>query len=373
MRILILLVLFSKLAFADVVKPALIEIVANTDGAVNIEIRASIEALLTGINTKYKNTQDSPYAAEYDLLRNMPSEQLLVEFNKFKDYMLDEVKLTVDGKKIKLFLDKAEIPEVGYPKVPRISLIKLKAKIARDSKQLVWFYPLKFGDNAVRVKQVNREQEQYHWSDWQWLRNNKSSLPFSLSELFKPIPLGQQLMTYLSLGVMHIVPKGLDHILFILGIFLFTHKMRPLISQVTMFTIAHTITLGLAINGTISLPAQIVEPLIALSIAYVGLENIWVKSLHWWRLLLVFAFGLLHGLGFASVLADFGMPEANFVSALLSFNLGVEIAQIAIILVAYLTVKYWRHTHYWQKTRIALSMMIAVVGIYWTLERALII
>jgi hypothetical protein len=138
-----------------------------------------------------------------------------------------------------------------------------------------------------------------------------------------------------------------------------------------MFTIAHTITLGLSINGVIDLPANIVEPLIALSIAYIGIENIFAKSLHKSRLALVFAFGLLHGMGFAGVLADFGMPDDAFATALISFNIGVELGQIAVIAVAYLLVGIWMSHKPWYHQRVIVpaSAFISIVGLYWTYDR----
>ena len=108
-----------------------------------------------------------------------------------------------------------------------------------------------------------------------------------------------------------------------------------------MFTIAHSLTLAMAMTGLIELPARVVEPLIALSIAYVGIENVWHRQLHRSRLVLVFGFGLLHGLGFASMLSDFGMPDRAFATALISFNVGVEGGQLAVIGLAYLTLGLW--------------------------------
>jgi hydrogenase/urease accessory protein HupE len=148
------------------------------------------------------------------------------------------------------------------------------------------------------VRQVDEASEKWHWSDWQWLRNDEHSTPFSLTEVFTRQPATQVIATYLVLGFEHILPKGLDHILFILGIFLLSTHLRPLLWQVTMFTVAHTITLGLSMRGVISLPANIVEPLIALSIAWIGIENMFAHSLHRSRLVIVFLFGLLHGMGF---------------------------------------------------------------------------
>ena len=356
---------------ADVVKPALVEISAYTNGAVKVEVRASIEALLTGINARYKNTQDAPMAAEYDELRVMQPEDLHKQFLAFEHQMLEQVFLKADGTEVQLTIESVSIPEPGYTKVPRISVIMLSGEIDRSTKNLQWYYPARFGDNAVRVRQVDEVNEKWHWSGWQWLRKDQSSQLFSLENIFTRRPVTEVIISYIVVGFEHIVPRGSDHILFILGIFLLSVKMKPLLWQVTMFTIAHTITLGLSMNGVISLPPNIVEPLIALSIAYVGIENIFSKRLHKSRLLLVFCFGLLHGLGFAGVLADFGMPADDFVTALISFNVGVELGQLAVISAAFLVVGLWFSTKPWYRKAVIIpgSAAISVIGLFWTFER----
>jgi len=359
-------------AFSDVVKPALIEINVNQQGQIDVEIRASIEALLTGINGKYKNTKDAPNADEYDVLRKMQDNELLVKFEQFKTKFLDSVRLMdVDGDKVVLTISKVKIPEPGYTKVPRISIINLKGSVDVSTQSLTWYYPMTFGDNAVRLRQVDEIKQEYHWSEWQWLRDDKPSEALSLTEVVARTPLYKTIENYIIYGFEHILPKGLDHILFILGLFLFSTAFKPLLLQITMFTVAHTITLGLAMNGIIQLPANIVEPLIALSIAYVGIENIFSKKLHSSRLILVFAFGLLHGLGFASVLADFGMPDDAFAIALISFNIGVELGQLAIILGAFLLVGYWFGKQSWYKKVVIVptSLLITAVALYWFIER----
>ncbi len=356
---------------ADVVKPALVEISVNTNGTFQVELRASIEALLTGINARYKNTQDAPNAQAYDDLRVMLPEQLQQEFDAFKNELKKQVIVSFDDLPTDFNVSSVNIPEPGYPKVPRISTILLEGKAPRSAKSVTWYYPERFGDNAVRVRQVDAKNEKWHWSQWQWLRNDQTSKPFSLTELFTEQPLTSIIATYIVAGFEHILPKGMDHILFILGIFLLSVKMRPLLWQVTMFTIAHTITLGLSMNGIINLPANIVEPLIALSIAYIGVENIITPALHRSRLVIVFLFGLLHGMGFASVLADFGMPENAFVTALISFNVGVELGQLSIILLAFATVGFWFRNKPWYRKYIVIpgSLIIAVIGLYWTYDR----
>ena len=357
-------------AYSDVVKPALVEISTFTDSSVKIEIRASLEALLTGINGRYTNTKQAPNSADYDELRELEAEDLRKRFEPFKQTLLDKIAVNMDGKKIDLQITKIDIPEPGYTKVPRNSVIYLQGQGDRNSQTLTWYYPAAFGDNAVRVRQVDEVNQRYHWSEHQWIKADKVSEPFSLTEIFTARPISEVIFEYIDSGFRHILPMGLDHILFILGIFLLSQKMKPLLWQVTMFTVAHSITLGLSMTGHINLPANIVEPLIALSIAYIGIENIWHKTLHNSRLFIVFAFGLLHGMGFASVLQEFGMPADAFMTALISFNVGVELGQLAIISLGFLIVGWFRNKDWYrQAVIIPGSAMIAVTGLYWTWDR----
>ena len=370
--VLLLLMCLTSISYADLVKPALIEININKQGEVSVEIRASIEALLTGINGRYKNTKDAPNAAEYDRLRQMSSEQLMPEFKQFEATFLSKIYLIDDQQqKIPLTINTVKIPERGYTKVPRISIINLQGKVDLAAQSVRWYYPLSFGDHAVRLRQVDLKKQKFHWSEWQWLRNDKPSEPMSLSEIVARKPLTQTITNYIELGYKHILPKGMDHILFIFGLFLFSSSLRPLLWQITMFTIAHTITLGLAMNGIFDLPERIVQPLIALSIVYVGVENVFNKGLKNSRLLLVFGFGLLHGLGFASMLADFGMPENAFATALISFNVGVELGQLSILLGAFLLIGLWFGKREWYKTLVInpASSVIALIAFYWFIDR----
>ena len=178
-------------------------------------------------------------------------------------------------------------------------------------------------------------------------------------------------LAYLLLGFEHIIPKGTDHILFVLCIYLLSPKLSTVIWQATAFTIAHSITLGLVLYGVITPPADVIEPVIALSIVLVALENMFATKLHPWRVFIIFIFGLVHGMGFASVLIGLGLPKQEFLTALLTFNLGVEFGQMTVILLAFLVFGKWFANQPWYRQRIVipLSAIIAFIAIYWTVER----
>ncbi|MDP9192502.1 MAG: HupE/UreJ family protein [Acidobacteriota bacterium] len=205
----------------------------------------------------------------------------------------------------------------------------------------------------------------------QWIEGGKTSEPFLIDRAVVPRTRIEVVRQYLILGFTHILPKGLDHVLFVLGIFLLAVRLKPVLWQVTAFTLAHTITLALTIYGFVSLPASIVEPLIALSIVYVAIENVFTEKLHAWRPLIVFCFGLLHGMGFAGVLSEIGLPRSEFVPALLAFNAGVELGQLSVIFIAFLLVSLPFREKPWYRRRIVVpgSLAIAAVGLYWFVQR----
>jgi hydrogenase/urease accessory protein HupE len=210
-----------------------------------------------------------------------------------------------------------------------------------------------------------------------WVLSGDQSHYFSIKEsnsafadLSKNAMYSLNIAEYIYQGFVHILPQGLDHILFVLALFLLATKTSTLLWQVSAFTLAHTITLALGIFGIITLPSNIVEPLIALSIAYVAIENIYQQKMTKSRLPVIFAFGLLHGLGFASVLLEVGIPESEYISSLLSFNLGVELGQITVIALA-LLVTHWisKKAGYRTYFVIPASAIISAIALYWFFER----
>jgi hydrogenase/urease accessory protein HupE len=366
-----LILLFPGWLAADVVKPALAELTLYQGGEYVFEIRTSLEALLAGINARYKNTRDAPTAAEYDQYRAMPPDELDEAFKGFRQTFLAEIDLRFDHDKARLEFREIEIPETGYKKVPRISIITLTGTVPPGTRSFSWRYPEKFGDTAFRYRHYNKDE--YTWSEWLWLRNGESTGEMDIEADYVQRPFLDVVASYLKIGYLHIVPKGVDHILFILGIFLLSTRLRPLLWQVTAFTIAHTITLGLSMYGLIELSPRIIEPLIALSIAYVGLENLFLAKLHSARVVVVFLFGLLHGMGFAAFLGDFGMPRSDFVTALISFNVGVELGQLTLLLGAFvlLALPLQRTLNYRLLVVIPGSLLISVLGLVWTADRVL--
>ncbi len=175
---------------------------------------------------------------------------------------------------------------------------------------------------------------------------------------------------YIHLGFRHILPEGTDHILFVLGLYLFSTRLRPLLVQVTAFTVAHSITLGLSLYGVVRLPPTVVEPLIALSIVFVAVENIRTTDLHASRALVVFGFGLMHGLGFATALIDLGLPRRDFLTALVGFNAGVELGQLTVVAIAAVSIGWLGRWRYYRPAVVwPLSGGIAVVAAIWTVQR----
>jgi hypothetical protein len=176
---------------------------------------------------------------------------------------------------------------------------------------------------------------------------------------------------YTSLGIKHIVPKGFDHILFIIGICLLGSDIKTILLQATAFTVAHSITLALSMKNIIVLPGQVVEPVISLSIMFIAVENLVTDKLKAWRMMIIFAFGLIHGMGFASALNEIGLPPGKFYLSVFSFNLGVEIGQIVVVLCAFsFIIKPFREKLWYRRAILTpASCMIAITAVYWTFLR----
>ena len=184
-------------------------------------------------------------------------------------------------------------------------------------------------------------------------------------------PPGLVIGYYMKLGFHHIIPAGMDHILFVSALCLLSTRIKTILWQATAFTLAHSVTLALSMKNIIVVPAAITEPIIALSIVFVAVENILFSRLKPWRVMIVFTFGLIHGMGFASALNEIGLPPNKFYTSILAFNGGVELGQMLIIVMIFSSIVAWWGKKNWYRLRIVylLSLLIAGIAGYWTVQR----
>ena len=354
---------FSALQ-AHEMKPGVVQLTIQENNEFILTLKVNVEALMADINAKHTDTDNSPRSAIYNKLRKSSAGIIRQKFNKFSADYQNTLNLKADNKKLSLNFDNIQVSPIGDFRLSRNSIITFSGKLPQDTKHITWQYPEKYGDNVFKLNQNGQAIASL------WLTNGEQTDVIILQERHTT----NSLLNYVSLGFLHILPRGLDHILFILGLFLFSTQLKPLFYQISAFTLAHTITLGLSIYGIIALPSLWVEPLIALSIVYIALENTLIRDISNWRLLVVFCFGLLHGLGFASVLGDIGLEKSQFLSSLLSFNIGVELGQLVVILLAYVLIGYWFKDKSWYRSRLVVpaSIIIASIGLYWFYERIII-
>jgi hydrogenase/urease accessory protein HupE len=279
-------------------------------------------------------------------------------------------------RRVKIAFDASDVrPAIAYSVTTGIdgasaavATIRLTGPIPPDAHTFTWTYAWTFASYAMTVGGAAPENRATAW-----LEGGQSSEPFALASPGRLVDRLGSARRYLTLGFTHIVPHGLDHMLFVLGIYLLSGRARSVLWQVSAFTVAHSMTLALSMYGVVAVSPGIVEPMIALSIAYVAIENIFLSELKSWRVLLVFAFGLLHGMGFAGALKDLGLPRSELVTALLMFNVGVEAGQLAVIGAAFTLVGWHCANRDWYRSRIVVpvSALIAITAVYWTIERLL--
>ena len=356
----------ASVSQAHEVVPAVADM--QLDGSeLSFRIEMNAETVVAGINlTGLSDTNDAPEAATYDALRALPPEALVERFAAYWPTMATKIRITVDGQNLAPSNMVITVPPVGDTEINRMSELRFSVTVPEDAKEVVFGWDAAYGTLVLRQQGVDKPYDGY-------LEAGNSSDPIALGGGGQ-VSQVQTFIDYIPVGFDHIVPKGLDHILFVLGLFFLSSRLRPLLWQVSAFTAAHTVTLALGALGYVTIPGAIVEPIIAASIVFVAVENIFTTGLSRWRPYVVFAFGLLHGLGFASVLGEFGLPEGAFIPALIGFNVGVELGQLAVIAAAFLTVGLWFGGKDWYKPYIAnvASAVIGAVGLYWVIERTLL-
>jgi len=360
-----LLPLSTPRVAAHEMRPTIVDVVMGDSDALRLDLSANAEALLAGIGPEHDDTDDAPEAVRYDALRAQDPAALEAEMRAFARRLIDGIDLRVGGEAVPLTLDSIEVPPVGDTSRARRTTIRLTGE-ASAGEALEWRFDPAFGASVVRLV---RSGEDEPFDSVYVVEGDTATMETGAAAT--PRGAWRTLVDYIPIGFDHIVPKGLDHILFVIGLFLLTTRLGPLLWQVTTFTLAHSVTLALAALGLVTVSPAIVEPLIAASIVFIAVENIFTDRLHKWRLLTVFAFGLLHGLGFAGVLAEFGLPSDQFVAGLIGFNIGVEVGQLAVIAACFLLVGFWFADKPWYRKAIVIpaSLVIALIAAYWFFER----
>src|SRR6056300_1017273 len=358
----IFLLFFIKSSYAHELRPAIANLnIYEKDNIVNatLSIRLNLEAIIAEVNMDHSNTEESEKSGQYESLRTMSADELLKKFNSKIRNLQNKIYLTSANSNYGLTLVDVDIPEVGNTDIIRDTVINFDIKNIKDE-DLKFSWDKNLGSIILRVNSKNNEGlyskliESNDKSEWFSITNKREER------------LIDNVKSYTQLGFKHIIPKGLDHILFVIALFLLSSKLKPLVLQVSIFTIAHTITLFLGALDVIKIPSIIVEPIIALSICFIATENI--KKM---RPYIIFIFGLLHGLGFAGVLNEIGISDGLFISSLISFNIGVEVGQISVILLSYIFISLLFQNKPWYRNRITrpLSLVIALIGFYWFFKR----
>ena len=335
---------------------------------ISIEFTTNLEAYLAGVDFSIlDNTNDHDNEKYYKTLRKLNNSELTKIFLKNWDKFVSLFSIVYeDGTKLSNFnFSKIDTEDIDNIQVSRLSNIYFFVE-NQEMKPVTFQASRILGEIIFRQTGVENGVTEF------LLPGEKSQVISAKNG--KPLDWIDTILDYIPVGFAHILPKGLDHILFVLGLLFLTPKVYPLLIQVSIFTLAHTITLAISSLKIISISTAIIEPLIAASIIYVAIENFFNSSLTKYRSIIIFFFGLLHGLGFASVLSSFGLPGTNFIWALVGFNLGVEIGQISIILAFYAIFIYWIKTKNYYRKYISIpgSLIIALFGTFWLLERTLL-
>lgn len=350
-------------ARAHEVQPGIMDVEIQPE-SMDVFIEWMLEAPVAGIDLEnLEDTNTSDREDEYLRLRALPPAEMEEAFRTAWPGLSEKLNFQAGETTLRPELTGVTIPEVGNIELSRTSTIQLSVPLPAGDGAITIGWAKDLGNLIVRQRTVEDGYSAY----------------LTPGQMSDPIPrtggveqnFGQALVSYIGVGFDHIVPQGLDHILFVLGLFFLALRIGPLLWQVTAFTLAHTVTLALGALEIIQISPDIVEPLIAASIVYVGIENVFTRNLPPWRPVVVFCFGLLHGLGFASVLKDFGLGADNFVAKLIGFNVGVEVGQLAVIAAAFLAfaVLFGRYDWYQRRIGAPVSIAIAVIAAFWVLER----
>ncbi len=360
--------LFSTSSISHEIKPSIADFTYD-EKYLNFKIRLNAELILSNIDAStVSNTDSSSLSEIYDKFRILSKKDLEEMFQNSWSEISSNINIKINNESKIITLIKTEVEDIKNFEISRDTHVYFRVLLDKKSEQFTFRWVKNYGPIILRENNNNKVEDELVT---EYLQSGIESSLFSFKEnnFSKTF---NSFAKFFVLGIQHIIPKGLDHILFIFGLFLFSSSLKKLISQITIFTIAHSITLIFVSLSLMRINPQIVEPIIALSIVYIGLENIFKKYIkEYLRYVVILFFGLLHGLGFALVLSDIGYKSSDLFVNLISFNLGIEVAQISIVLALYLLIalNFAKNKNYRIFFQVPSSILISSVGLYWFFER----
>ena len=231
-------------ALAHKIFPATATVTFDGDNRYRIDIKTNVETLIAGIGSAHEDTDQSPQAERYKALRALSADGLRAEFDGFSERWLDGVAVRFDGNRVSPRIVELIVPETGDVGRARISTIRIGGQVPDGAESFGWAYDKSYGSSVLRLVHAAKDE-----MTTAWLKDGAPSDPIPLSGMV-PRTVFETAVDYTVLGFTHILPFGLDHILFVLGLYLLSTRVKPLLVQVTAFTVAHTVTLALgAIRG----------------------------------------------------------------------------------------------------------------------------
>jgi hydrogenase/urease accessory protein HupE len=364
---------------AHELRPAVMDISASQsdDNHILVELHFIAEAFLADIDlSAISDTDESANASGYDTIRVLPSGDISALIRKKWPDLQSLLRIFSETQELTLSLEDVKVESQDNLALVRETTLYLSAQVDKTSQTIRVDWDKRLGSIVIRAL-ADEQSADYT----EFLVAGGTSKPIALFNR-APSPFLDVVSNYLYSGIIHIIPFGLDHMLFVLALLAMSISVRPLLLQISLFTVAHTVTLALASLKIISFSVPLVETLIAVSIAYVGLDNLLNpnqrpqnnsgQKVGRLRAVIIFGFGLLHGLGFATVLQDFGLPEASFAVGLISFNIGVEVGQIVTILPIWVVLGLFKLNppQFRRWFQVPVSLIILAISLFWIYERA---
>ncbi len=344
---------------------------AHDPGLSNVDLKLESNRLSAQLAYNYVDIEGA-VLVDKDLDRVITKEEFDAAKSNLEQLAKSALDVSFDGKKIEpsevsVKIAKAEDGRdtaffvMDYPGIPSNELIVKSAIMEKLSRGHREYFKLTNSEGKTIAERL--------------LDSNNNSAMITAGELSAALGKWHTFKQFLLLGIEHIL-LGFDHLCFLSALLLAASSLSSVVKIITSFTVAHSITLALAALNIVNISPGFVEPMIAVSIIYVGLENVWRRGQEIeGRWLLTFAFGLIHGFGFASVLRELniGAGGSGLAIPLVSFNLGVEIGQLAIAAIFWGAIWKFRKTENFKKRFVpACSILVAIAGAYWLIERTLL-